>query len=65
MAYSEADIAALKQALALGVRRVRYPDGSELEYRTLEEMRATLAMMEAEVAGTSARGRSRAVRVRF
>lgn len=52
MAWTQTDIDALKAAMARGVKMVR--QGSEIvEYASMSEMRATLAMMEAEVAGVS------------
>jgi hypothetical protein len=53
MAYSQADIDALKAAIATGARRVKFgsgPDSREVEYRTLAEMRGTLADMVDEAA---------------
>lgn len=46
---SQADIDALEDAIGSGARRVRYSDGSEVEYRTLAEMRSILADMKASV----------------
>jgi hypothetical protein len=48
--FTSDDIAALKAAIASGARRVRYSDSSEVEYRTLAEMRETLRMMQQDVA---------------
>lgn len=53
MAFTQADIDALKVALATGARRVRFGD-RETEFRSLEEMRALLADMQREVAGLAA-----------
>lgn len=49
--WTSADIAALKAALAGGVKRVIYdgPPKREVEYHDLSEMRALLAEMRAEV----------------
>lgn len=52
MAWTQTDIDALKAAMAKGVRRLRM-NGEEVEYGSLAEMRSVLAMMEAEVAGTT------------
>lgn len=52
MPYSQDDIDALKAAIATGARRVKFgsgPDSREVEYRSLDEMRATLADLTAEV----------------
>lgn len=50
MAYTSGDIADLEEAIRTGARRVRYSDGSEVEYRSLSEMRSILADMKAQVA---------------
>lgn len=53
MAYTQADIDALKASIKQGVLRVRKGD-REIEYRSLAEMREQLAVMENEVNGSSA-----------
>lgn len=53
--YTEADIIALKKAIKSGARRVKGSDGKEVEYRSLAEMRATLAEMQREVYGRRVR----------
>lgn len=53
MAYTQADLDALKAAIASGARRVKFgsgPDSREVEYRSLAEMRAIVADIEAELA---------------
>jgi hypothetical protein len=50
---TQADIDALKAAIYTGARRVKFgsgPDSREVEYRSLAEMRATLADMIEETA---------------
>jgi hypothetical protein len=49
MAWTQAQIDALKTAIAMGQRSVRHGETS-VEYRSIEEMKAILAMMQAEVA---------------
>lgn len=49
MAYTQADIDALKAAMASGAKRVRYSDGSEVEYRDMAEMKDILGQMRHEV----------------
>jgi len=49
MAYTQADIDALKAAMASGAKRVRYSDGSEVEYREMDEMKDILRQMRHEV----------------
>lgn len=58
MAWTQDQIRALETALAQGLRRVRYPDGTEKEYRSLDEMKELLSDMKAQVNGGS-RNRSR------
>lgn len=54
MAWTQTDIDALKAAMARGVKVARI-NGEMVEYASMSEMRATLAMMENEVAGVSRR----------
>jgi len=61
MAFTQADIDKLKAAIATGALRVRYAD-RDVMYRSLAEMRQTLAMMEEEVAAAAGRTRTRQVR---
>lgn len=51
--FTEADAAALRAALATGALKVRYPDGSEVTYRSLTEMREILGMIKSSVSGAS------------
>lgn len=56
MAWTQTDVDRLKSAIATGALRVKYGSGfdeREVIYRSLDEMKATLAMMEQEVAGTT------------
>lgn len=48
MAWTQAEIDALKTAIGLGVTQVSY-QGRTTTYRSLAEMRATLKMMEGDV----------------
>jgi len=52
MSYSQSDIDTLKAAIAQGARLVRFADRT-VEYRTLAEMKETLALMQAEVSPPS------------
>lgn len=52
MAYSEADVAALKSALAKGVRKTKFGN-EEVEFNSAADMRKQLAIMQAEVSGAS------------
>lgn len=53
MAYTTKDVATLKRAIASGAQKVRFADGREVTYRSLADMRSTLAEMQAEVTGTA------------
>jgi hypothetical protein len=48
MAFTQAQIDALKAAIALGVTQVSY-QGRTTTYRSLDEMKSALRMMESEV----------------
>lgn len=58
MAWTQADIDALKAALAKGEARVRFAD-REVAYRSVEEMRSALALMQAEVNAATGTARPR------
>lgn len=60
MAFTQTEIDKLKQAIALGALRVRYAD-RDVTYRSLDEMRETLGMMEAEVGTAAGKRRTRKV----
>ena len=66
MAFTQSDVDALKKAIATGARAVVYQSGeerSEVQYKSLAEMRTALAMIEAEA--TPAAKPLRATFVRF
>ncbi len=52
MAYTEQQLQALRDALANGVRRVRFGD-REIEYRTVDELQAAIRAAEVELARES------------
>ena len=58
MAFQQTDIDALKASIVTGALRVRYPDGREIQYRSLDEMNRILRMAEGEVAAASGRTQS-------
>lgn len=47
--YTEQQLEALRAALASGVRRVRF-ENREIEFRTVEELKAAIAAAGAELA---------------
>jgi hypothetical protein len=60
--YTEQQLQALRDALANGVRRVRF-ENREIEYRTVEELKAAIAAAEAELAKASGKPTIRQIRV--
>lgn len=55
MAYSQADIDALKKAAARGATRLRL-NGEEVQFASLSELRRQIREMETELAGNKASG---------
>ena len=62
MPYTEQQLQALKDALANGARRVRFGD-REIEYRSVDELKAAIAAAETELAKTSGTPTTRQIRV--
>ena len=62
MPYTDDQLQALRNALANGVRRVRFAD-REIEYRTVEELKAAIAAAETELAKTSGTPMVRQIRI--
>lgn len=60
--YTDQQLQALRDALANGVRRVRFGD-REIEYRTIDELKAAIAAAEADVAKNSETPLIRQIRV--
>lgn len=60
--YSEQQLQALRDALANGVRRVRF-ENREIEYRSVEELKAAIAAAEAELAKAEGKATIRQIRV--
>jgi hypothetical protein len=60
--YTELQLQALRDALANGVRRVRFAD-REIEYRTVDELKAAIAVAEAEIAKNSGTPTTRQIRI--
>jgi len=52
MAYTQADIDALKTAIASGAIEVRHSDGRMVRYRSLQEMENLLNIMQADLGAT-------------
>jgi hypothetical protein len=62
MAYTEQQLQALRDALANGVRRVRFGD-REVEYRSVEELQAAINAAESDLAKQSGKPVVRQVRI--
>lgn len=60
--YTEQQLQALREALANGVRRVRF-ENREIEYRSVEELKAAIAAAEAELAKAAGKPAIRQIRV--
>jgi len=60
--YTEEQLQALRDALAGGVRRVRF-ENREIEYRSIEELKAAIAAAEADVAKVSGKTAIRRIRI--
>ena len=54
MAFSATDVSTLETAIATGAMRVKFADGREVTYQTGADLRAALALIDAELAGNSA-----------
>ncbi len=59
MAYVQADIDELKRSISTGATSMTTRDGQTLSLRNLAEMQKIQSLMEAEVLGITAPGRSR------
>ena len=62
MPFTQEQLDALRGALANGVRRVRFSD-REIEYRTIDELKAAIAAAEADIAKASGTPMARHIRI--
>ena len=53
MAFTQAQLLALEEAIACGTLKVRYADGKEVTYRSLQEMMTLRATMREDVGNAS------------
>jgi hypothetical protein len=60
--YTDQQLQALRDALANGVRRVKFGD-REIEYRTVDELKQAIAAAEADVARNSGVPMTRQIRI--
>ena len=57
MSFTLDQVADLERAIATGALTVRNANGETVTYRDLDQMRQTLAMMKADIAGVSSSSR--------
>jgi multidrug resistance efflux pump len=62
MSYTTQQLEALRKALATGERRVSFGDRT-VEYRSIDELKAAIREVEAELARTAGEPRTRQIRV--
>jgi hypothetical protein len=62
MPHTEQQLQALRDALASGVRRVRFGD-REIEYRNVDELKQAIAAAEADIAKNGGTPVTRQIRV--
>jgi predicted GTPase len=62
MTYTPEHLQALREALASGEQRVTY-DGKSIEYRSVADLKAAIAEIEATIARESGAAKSRQIRV--
>jgi hypothetical protein len=62
MPFTDAQIQTLRDALASGVRRVKFGD-RELEFRSAEELKIAIAAAEADIAKNSGNRTVRQIRI--
>lgn len=59
MAYTDADLATIREAIASGVTKVRFADGRELQRQTAEELLKVEQRIMSALASQSGAGRRR------
>ncbi len=62
MTYTESDLTTLKKALANSERRVSFGDRS-VEYRSIEELKAAIREVEADLLRSAGKAKTRHIRV--
>lgn len=51
--WTAADVIVLQQAIVKGERRVRFSDGREVEYRSIDELMTALSLVDQAVANVT------------
>lgn len=65
MAWTTTDLDTIKTAIARGVLRVRYSDGSQIDYASMADLLKAKAVIEGELASVAAGGRNGVRRFSF
>ncbi len=60
--YTEQHLQTLREALASGEHRVTY-DGKSVEYRSVVDLKAAIAEVEAQIARAAGKRKSRQIRI--
>jgi predicted GTPase len=60
--YTEQHLQALREALASGEHRVTY-DGKSVEYRSVVDLKTTIAEVESQIARAAGKRKSRQIRI--
>ena len=55
MAFNQSDLQAIQTAIGSGVLRVRYADGREVTYQSLDDLLKAEKRIQGDLAGTSGR----------
>lgn len=63
MAFQESDLVKLDKAITSGNRRIKYADGTEVEYQSIKDMIAARALIKSEIAGAAGKPVPRIFRV--
>lgn len=62
MAFTQADVDAIKTAIASGEHEITYGDGRRIQYRSVAELQSALQLAQNEVAAAAGTTKKRTVR---
>lgn len=63
MAFTAADLSAIETAIATGALRVRYADGREVTYQSVEDLIRVRGLIQSDIAASAATASRRMTRV--
>ncbi len=63
MPFSESDLAAIDRAISSGEQRIKFSDGREVEYRSIDELRRARTTVQGELGLAGGTKRVRQVRL--